>query len=137
MPANNNLARRIELELNRKRNSFRKNAHVRIVLPLVAGAMGITEQEILNGTGRKNERVIAIGFCAYYLHYVFRHDMEDVQYMIDRDLWTCYKNSNLIKNLKDHLSSDEPFIVIKKLLDKQIMEAIHNLKKKNKKSKDG
>lgn len=135
MPANSSLARRIELEINRKRNAFRKNNHVKIVLSQVSEAMQVTKDEIISGSGRKNERVIAIGFCVYYLHYIFGYDMaEQVQYMLDQDVWTCYKHSKKIKSLKPHLANDEKLLVIKKTLDDKIMEAVFNSKKTMKKS---
>lgn len=134
MPANTTLARRIEIEINRKRNAFRKNNHLKIVLSLVSEAMEVSKEEIISGIGRKNERAMAIGFCAYYLHYVFGYDMaEQVQYMLSQDMWTCYKHSKKIKSLKKTLPSDEKLYMIKEDLDKRIMEAVYNSKKPKKK----
>lgn len=135
MPANSTLQRRIEIEINRKRTAFRKNNHVKIVLDLVSEAMGVTRDEVISGNGRKNERVIAIGFCAYYLHYIFGYDMaEQVSYMIDQDVWTCYKHSKKIKSLKPSLPNDLKLLQIKEVLDKQIMDAVYISKKTTKKS---
>lgn len=114
-----------------KKNQSLNNSDATFIVSAVAAIMKITEEEIYGGTGRKNERVYAIGFCAYYLHYVYEYDMEEVQYMLrQKNEWVIYKYSLLIKELNPEHSSDKPFIQIKTLLDQRVKEHRKPRKKK-------
>lgn len=61
----------------------------------------ISEEEILYGVGRKNDRKFAVGLCVYYLHYVKSHAMLDVAMMLSKTTWICYKFVKEIENAQE------------------------------------
>lgn len=87
------------------------------VLLEVAGAFGISGDEILHGKGRKNERYYAVGFCAYYLHWIYKFDMEAVAILLEKEISICYKSSYAIKNLNQNHPADDRYKKTKLSLD--------------------
>jgi hypothetical protein len=107
------------------------NSDAFFIVSAVSEVLDIPEDEIFYGTGRKNERRYAVGFCAYFLHYVYKYDMEEVRYMLRKDNeWTLYKYSALIEKLNPQHNSDKQFIAIKELLQSRVQDHIKRNKKK-------
>lgn len=114
----------------------KKNPDAVFVVNLVAENLKITPKEIYAGIGRKNNRIYAIGFCAYYLYYICRHDMESIQYMLDKEeLWVLYKYSSLIRGLDPKNPNDIPFFELKKVMDPVVRDYYKKNAKNNKKLK--
>lgn len=87
------------------------------VITEVGKTLDITTKEILYGTGRRNERHYAIGFCAYYLRYIYKCKMEIVTILLEKDESVCYKYSRMIQKLKPQHSADLRYIRFKEALD--------------------
>jgi hypothetical protein len=98
------------------------NVHARFVITTVSNAFGIAVHEIVYGTGRKNERKYAIGFCAYYLHVHYDFNMQtDVSHFLNKDVTLCYKYCKPILKLNSNHVSDKKHCEIKEKLDKAFM----------------
>lgn len=99
---------------------------VKTVLDIISEKLNVPIYEILYGNGRKNERKMAIGFCAYYLHSseFYGIDMSVVKDHLKRDLITCYQHSKLITKLKPSLVSDKHFFDIKMFVDDYLTKKI-------------
>lgn len=124
-----NKALRVEI----KKKKSLTNSDAFFIVSAVAELLEISVEEIYRGTGRKNDRRYAIGFCAYYLHYIFKYPMDEVCYMLRKqNEWTVYKYSLSIKCLNPNHASDQPYIEIKELLDKRVQE--HKKQRNKKKS---
>jgi hypothetical protein len=91
-----------------------------IVIHAVADKFDITADEILFGKGRKNERLHAIGFCAYYLHYIYKYEMDDVTVLLNKDISVCYKYSKIVIGLNPGHKSDQIYLGVKVELDNQL-----------------
>ncbi len=108
-----------------------QNSDAYFIVSAVSEMLDIPEDEIFHGTGRKNERRIAVGFCAYFLHYIYKYDMEEVRFMLRKENeWTLYKYSKLIEELNPQHNSDKKFIQIKELLLTRVQGHIKRNKKK-------
>lgn len=107
----------LNIEAGRKKLVLIGNVHSTVVLQNVSKEFNIEVDEILKGTGRRNDRLYAIGFCAYYLHHIFGYEMEDVVIMLDKDISVCYKYSKVVKNLSPRHSSTKKYLTIKNQLD--------------------
>jgi len=99
-----------------------QNDHVNFVISSVAESFEINVEELLSGTRRKNDRIIALGFCVYYLHSPpFSYDMKDVRYLLHMQLPSCYKYYNRIKTLDPGHRADERYVQIKSRLDEKLL----------------
>lgn len=107
------------------------NKIVEKVVTLVAKKTGVTVYEILFGSGRKNERKYAIGFCAYYLHSseFFNIEMVEVGALLMRIENSCYKYAKMVTRLKPGYVSDKKFLEIKKELDVELAKESSKSKK--------
>lgn len=111
---NTNKALRVEI----KKYQSLFNSDALFIASAVAEIFEIPVEEIFYGTGRKNDRRYAVGMCAYYLHYIYEYDMEEVCYALRKDNeWAVYKYSQTIKNLNPAHASDRRYIEFKKLMD--------------------
>jgi uncharacterized membrane protein YkgB len=83
------------------------------------------------GLGRKNERRIAIGLCAYYLHYAewFNVEIEKVTEFLNKSVVLCYKYSRQVCKLNPAHSSDQKYIKIKEDCDREVKKEIKKVKK--------
>lgn len=118
-----------------KKNQSLTNSDALFIVSAISEELNISEQEIYNGTGRKNDRRYAIGFCAYYLHYVYHYDMQEVQFMLrQKNEWVIYKYSLVIKELNPKHTSDQRYIDIKKSLDIRMSQRRGKKKQKNEKA---
>jgi hypothetical protein len=104
------------------KKSYADNIHSKFVLEIISQSLKITIKEIMYGTGRKNARAYAIGFACYYLHYVFKYDMDEVKYMVNKNVWVCYKYSDKIKQLNPNHTSDRKYLDYRNELDKQVQQ---------------
>lgn len=101
------------------------------VVKLVAEKTKVPPFEIMYGLGRKNDRRVAIGLCAYYLHYPewFNIDIELVTQFLNKSPVLCYKYSRQVCKLNPAHSSDKKYIQIKDDCDKEIRKEIKKFKK--------
>ena len=93
------------------------------VLDSVSEITNIPIHEILFGSGRKNERKYAIGFCAHYLHSpeYYNMDMEQVKdFLCKNDVVICYKYAKLIGKISPTHISDKQMHEWKKQLDTKL-----------------
>lgn len=120
-----------------KKNQSLHNSDALYIVNLVSEVLDISEREIFSGTGRKNDRRYALGFCTYYLHHVYKYDMEEVRYMLRKNNeWAIYKYSALIERLNPQHNSDKKYIEIKKVLDVRVHEHVKRNKKKKRNEKN-
>ena len=99
------------------------NADTECVVMKVSDVSKVAAKEIMNGSGRANNRRIAIGLCAYYLHYSFGHQMRDVQKFIKTDRFNCYRYSKEIIDLDQRHAAHREYIAWKSELDKHFPKA--------------
>jgi len=90
---------------------------VEFVVTQVAIHFDIPSHEIVYGNGRKNDRKLAIGFCAHYLQTVYARNMDEVKDHIKKDLSLCWKYAKLITKLSPRHHTDRKYLEIKDKLD--------------------
>lgn len=93
------------------------NKHVEFVVATVANGFGIPIHEIVVGNGRKNDRKYAIGFAAYYLHFIYNYTMDEVKDFLKKDVTLCHKYLKLVQKLSDRHISDKNYLELKKQFD--------------------
>lgn len=113
----------------RKDHALRHDTDARFVISMIATMFRIPEKEITQGVHRNNERRDAIGFCVYYLWRVLEHDIKQVELMLSRSRWVCYKHVKRIENLNPETPLDKKYLSWMKKFDKQISK--RKIKKHN------
>jgi len=116
---------RFILSYHRRNYELQQDMDARFVIAMVAKMFRIPEKEITDGVHRNNERRDAIGFCVYYLKNVLEHDIEDVEHMLTRSRWVCYKHVKKIETLDPNNAQDKKYLSWMKKFDKRVA----NLKK--------
>lgn len=113
---------RFILSTHRRDHSLQQNKDARFVIAMVAKMFRIPEKEITDGVHRNNERRDAIGFCVYYLHDVLGHAVEEVELMLTRSRWVCYKHVKKIRTLDSNNAQDKKYATWMKKMDYQVAE---------------
>jgi len=93
------------------------NPLVQKVVLAVSQKMNITAYEIVNGSGRKNHRKYAIGFCCFYLIKNYEVDADEVAQYLKKDTSLCYKYLKDVTNLNGKLISERMYYEIKMEFD--------------------
>ena len=102
------------------------------VITKVSEVTGVPVHEIINGTGRANERKMAIGFCSYYFLYSYKFDMRDIVVFLRRERTGCYKYAYEIIALKPGHEAHKKYCEWKKSLDGFFPVAVIDKLQKNK-----
>ena len=108
---------------------LQNNPDADFVLKMVSRTFKVPVEEIRIGVTRKNERIYAIGFCAYYLHCRFGYGMKQVGTLLRKTEWTCYKYANLIQDLDPKSARDKHYVAWRKLFDKKVQEFLKSKEK--------
>jgi hypothetical protein len=75
------------------------NKDFEFVAKNVATTFSVPIHELVDGTGRKNDRKMAIGFCVYYLKN-FGYDIyTDISAFMNKEPSTCFRYCKLVKEL--------------------------------------
>ncbi len=119
----------LETQLSRKHSD---NPTAKFVLDEVSKELNLAVTEILYGSGRKNDRYFALGFCCHYLHDHYEYDMEKVEIFVGQTISVCYKTYKLIKNLTPGNPRDDEYLIKRTKLDSVILPDVNAKKPKQK-----
>ncbi len=93
------------------------NEDVQHVVTIISDKFNIPIGELINGSGRKNERRFAIGFCSYYLNEIYKMDYMDIAIYLKKHLTIVQKYTLEIKKLNPKHISDQKYCHMKMVLD--------------------
>lgn len=94
------------------------------VIGIVCRNVGITPYEMLFGRGRKNERIMAIGFCVYYLRKDFEYEPGDIARAVRHDRTICWRYHKRVLSLDHKSVADEKYLLWKENCDREIQQFI-------------
>lgn len=83
------------------------------VLSIVCREFGLTIHELISGRGRKNDRVMAIGLCVYFLKNEFNYSPTDISSALRRDRSICWRYWKKVTELNEKNIADVRFLEIK------------------------
>ena len=98
------------------------NPLVELVVTTVARKTEIPVCEIINGSGRRNDRRFAIGFCAFYLKDIYHFTPEQIETYLKKDISICSKYAKAVRTLSPKLITDKKYIEYKEYLDKVLVK---------------
>ena len=108
------LDKTIEILYNARAEALRlEDENTIAVLSIVCRAFGLTINEILSGRGRKNDRVMAIGLCVYFLRNEFSYTPTDIASALRRDRSVCWRYCKKVEGLSGRNIADLKFIDLK------------------------
>lgn len=93
------------------------NKHVEYVVQVIADEFQMEIGEIIYGSGRKNERRLAVGFCCFYLYHVFHVHVNDIASQLKKVPALVYRYKNEIVTLKPKHVADAKYCAIKEKFD--------------------
>lgn len=83
------------------------------VLSIVCRQFDLTVYELISGRGRKNDRMMAIGFCVYFLKNEFDYKPTDISSTIRRDRTICWRYCKKVQKLNEKNTTDVRYIEIR------------------------
>jgi hypothetical protein len=93
------------------------DAIVENIIRTVCGKFGISIEELIHGTGRKNDRKMAIGFCTHYLHQSQKLIIVEIASLLKKDESICRKAMRNMASLNPRHITDQHYIHYKNELD--------------------
>jgi hypothetical protein len=87
------------------------------IIRTVCGKFCISVDELIYGTGRKNDRKMAIGFCTYYLHESQKLVIVEIASLLKKEESICRKAMRNMSNLNPKHVTDQHYLHYKKELD--------------------
>lgn len=108
------LDKTIEILYNARAEALRlEDENTVAVLSIVCREFGLTIHELLSGRGRKNDRVIAIGLCVFFLKHEFRYKPTEISSALRRDRSICWRYFKKVVELNPKNIADVKFLEIK------------------------
>lgn len=87
------------------------------IVRTICSKFSITVEELIYGTGRKNDRKMAIGFCTYYLHESQKLVVVEIADILKKEESICRKAMRNMQQLNVKHVFDQHYIHFKNELD--------------------